>query len=155
MIPDEQTDDESPEPSKGMSFIRINELLYFVGNDDKQRLCVSKSMKKKIFRLGHDDRSHAGFHQCYEHISEVIYIRKLMRHLQKYIEYCLTCQVCQTKRHQTYRSLNSIQTPSICRHTIIIDFIMALPPSTEGYNCTLIITDKFIKRITIMSEKDT
>ena len=55
MIPDEQTDDESPEPSKGMSFIRINELLYFVGNDDKQRLCVPKLMKKKIFRLGHDD----------------------------------------------------------------------------------------------------
>ena len=87
-------DDESPELFKGMSFIRINELLYFVENDDKQRLCVSKLMKKKIFRLGHNDRSHAEFHQCYEHISEVIYIRKLMRHLQKYIEYCLTCQVC-------------------------------------------------------------
>ena len=148
------SDDESSEFSKRMSFIKINELLYFIGNDDKQRLCVSKLMKKKIFRLGHNDRSHAEFHQCYEHISEVIYIRKLMRHLQKYIEYCLTCQVCQTKRHQTYRSLNSIQTSLICRHTIIIDFIMALSSSIEDYNCTLIITDKFIKRITIMSEKD-
>ena len=32
---------------------------------------------------------------------------------------------------------------------------MTLLSSIKGYNCTLIITDKFIKRITIMLEKDT
>ena len=54
-----------------------------------------------------------------------------------------------------YRSLDSIQTPSICRHIIIINFIMTLLKSIEGYNCALTITDKFTKRITIMTGKDT
>ena len=73
-ISDDQTDDETLKSVKKVSFIKINELLYFMKNDSKQRLCILKSMKKKIFKLKHDDWSHAEYHHCYKHISEVIYI---------------------------------------------------------------------------------
>ena len=133
----------------------MGELLYHVGADGKQRLCIPNALENEIFRLAHDDRNHPGYHRTYEHIAEALYIRKLSRRLRKYVELCPVCLLAQTKRHKPYGSLEPIVTPPIVGHTITIDFIMALPMTKSNYNCALTVTCKFSKRVTILPGKDT
>ena len=140
---------------KEVQFIQQNGLLYYVKNDDYQeRLCISKALKKPIFKQAHDLHSHAGFHQAYSWILKSIYMRKLEKWLQRYIVHCSECQLNQTKWHLPNESLELIKTFRISFHTIIIDFILTLPLSKEGYNCALSVICKFSKWVTILTEKD-
>lgn len=58
-------------------------------------------------------------------------------------------------RHKPYGDLQPIINPPSPFYTVTIDFILALPESTEGFNCTLSVTDKFSKRITFVPGMDT
>lgn len=45
-----------------ISFKHRNDLLYNVEfNDDKERLCISTNLEKKIFQLMYDDHYHVDF----------------------------------------------------------------------------------------------
>ena len=56
---------------------------------------------------------------------------------------------------QPYRSLQPILVTARPFHTITIDFILALPRSTEDYDCVLSITDEFSKAVTLLPGKTT
>ena len=141
---------------KEVQFIWQNELLYYMKKDDYwERLCISKALKKPIFKQTHDLHLHADFHWAYSQISESIYMRKLEKWLQRYIVHCSECQLNQIKQHLSNRSLEPIKTSEISFYTIIIDFILTLPLSKEEYNCALSVTCKFSKWVTILTEKDT
>ena len=130
-----------------------NELIYHEGPSGKQRLCILRTIEQEIFKLAHDQWSHAGFYWTYEHISEAIYIRHLSRRLKRYIEHCHTCQVFQTKRHWLYEELRLLQNPRIPFHTMTINFILRLPQDNK-FNCAMSVTDKFSKAVTVLPGKE-
>ena len=139
-------------------FVLRHDLIYFMDEDGKERLCIPKALESHIFRLAHDECHHSGFHRTFHHISETLYLRKLTRHLQRYITHCPNCNLNQTKRHKPYGQLKPIQSPSIPFHTITLDFIVGLPLDGQppnDRNALLTITDKFSKRILLISGKDT
>ena len=141
--------------AKGLPFVMKEELLYEEDPDSgRSRLCIPKSVEQEVFRLAHDEQFHRGFHRTYHDIAEALYLRKLSKRLRRYILHCPSYAVTQTKRHTTYGSLQPIKTPNIPFHTITMDFILALPETTDGYDCILTITDKFSKKIYLIHGRE-
>ena len=81
-------------------------------------------------------------------------INKTNHQLWVYIKRCLNCSKNQTHHHKFYSDLQLILSLSISFHILAIDFILALSVSDEDYNVMLMITNKFIKRIQLISEKN-
>ena len=127
-----------------------DDLLYHKINN-KLRLCISKVLKKDIFKLTHDDNQHAELIRFYARIVESLYILKLFRKLRAYITHCSICQLNQTKRHRFYEELMSIICSTISFHTIAMNFILKI--SKKNYDTLLTIICKYSKRIAIISEK--
>ena len=119
------------------------------------RLCVSNSCVQTFFEVAHSGGNHPGFAKCYDIISRQWYIRGLTRQLREYLRHCPQCQLYQTPRHLPYGSLQPILTPPVPYHTLTIDFILALPKSSKGYDVLLSVTDKFSRKITLIPGKST
>ena len=52
-------------------------------------------------------------------------------------------------------SLQPIASPPMPFHTLAIDFVLALPKSTKGYDCLMSITCKFLRRVLLIPGKST
>ena len=136
-------------------FKHRNDLIYYIIEDGRERLCVSNFMKQKVFIMIHDLTHHDDFHRIYDKIAPSIYIRHLFKHFRIYIVHCSNCQLNQIKRHFIYGELIPMITSAISFHIITMNFIIALSEIKKKYNMLLTITCKFIKRILLISDKDT
>ena len=146
--------EEQDEQLVDIKFKHRNNLLYYINsNDERERLCISIAMKKKIFQMTHDSHHHVSFHWSYNRISRSLYIKHLNRWLKTYIAHCSECNLNQTKHHRLYESLQFIISSLISHHIIIINFIMMLLITKNDLNSLLMITCKFSKRILLLSEK--
>ena len=126
-----------------VNFELRDELIYYI--DEKYlRLCIFKSLKKKIFHMIHDDNHHFNTHRCFTKISKTMFIPQLLKKIYTYIKHCSACQMNQTKRHKSYDELMSVFIESQSFHTIIMNFIVDF---FDKYNCLLIIIDKFSRFI--------
>lgn len=151
MIPDDSVEDTKP----GVQFVKRQDLIYHIDPlDSRLRLCIPKALEGDVFAMAHDQHAHAGFHRSYERIRSCYYIRKMTKHLHRYIYHCQACQLTQTKRHKPYGELVPIQSPPVPFHTVTINFILALPETKEGFNAILSVTDKSSKRITLLPGRD-
>ena len=61
----------------------------------------------------------------------------------------------QIKRHTPYGALQPIQSPPAPFYTLMMDFIPALPKTKDGENMIFLVTDKYMKRVTLILGKDT
>ena len=138
-----------------MKFILKKNHIYFVFDDVTSRLCIPWFMKKIIFATTHDENHHCDFHRVYVRISEFLYIRHLVKKLKKYIKHCKKCIENQIVRHVLYDELHSIKSIALFFHIIIIDFIFVLSETLNDMNFVFNTTNKFFKRISLMSDKIT
>ena len=131
-----------------------DDFIYYVSddNDSKNRLCISASIKKKVFRIAHNLNSYEDFYRIYDRFVNLMFVKHLTKRFRVYIEHCLKCQFHQTKRHSLYELLQSINTLTIFFHTVIIDFILALLLIDE-YDCVMTVTCKFIKKFMTIFDK--
>ena len=80
----------------------------------------------------------------------------MSKHLRTYLHHCSKCFVYQTRRHQSYDSLQFIEKLLMLFHIIIIDFILALFIIIEiEYDFLMSMICKFSKRVTFVVEKST
>ena len=143
-----------------MSFVKENDLIYYIDQlTSIRRLCISENCVRKILDIAHDNE-HANYARTHDIIIRFWYIHELIKILRKYIQHCSKCLTCQIKRHKSYEFLQSIDSSSIFFHTIIMNFVLTL--SHEKANDIIIssdvmltVTDKFFKRILLMTKKST
>ena len=126
-----------------------NDLIYYIDFENR-RLCISNVMKKKVFKLMHDDNAHTSIHKCYNRLMKTLFIFRLSKKIRRYIEYCSNCQLTQIKRHRSYEKLMFIVSSSYFFHTIVMNFILTL---FENLNVVLTIIDKFSRRIIFIIDK--
>ena len=141
--------------SNDMNFVFKKNRLYYVSIEKIFRLCISWNKKKKVFHLIHDQNHHCEFHRIYVRAVEAVYIKHLTTRLRRYIRYCRQCQKKQTTKHVSYEQLISIKIMILFFHIVIIDFIVALPFSELKMNVVFIITDKYFKRVSMLSKMTT
>lgn len=142
-------------------FCRENDLIYrlegYASGDHAlipRRLCISKTVIKDILDTAHDS-NHGGFARCYERVASSYHVKNLANHFREYLRHCSACQVNQTRRHKPYDSLQPVLSSSISFHILTLDFVLALLKSRTGLDCMKSVTDKFSKRVTIVSGKIT
>ncbi len=132
-------------------------LIYHVNRSiEKKRLCISSECVSNILIIAHEQKQeHSDFEVTFEIISRSWYIRDLIKTLRFYIRNCSQCLQIQIRRHKLWESLQFIHSSSISFHTIIMNFVLELFKIKKEMNCVLSITDKFTKRIMLISEKFT
>lgn len=130
-------------------------LIYHI-NDiiDLRRLCVFQSCINHIFKIAHEN-DHSDFIRCFQIISRAWFIRNLSKQLRTYIKHCFECFILQIRKHSSYENLQSIESSSMSFHIITLNFILALFESLKHYDTIMFVTDKFIKRIILIFEKNT
>lgn len=134
----------------------ISDLIFHVDKiSGCQRLCIPSNLVKEILTAAHDSNDHPGFQRCYELVASSWYIHGLTRQLRDFIRHCPKCQILQTRRHASYGSLQPILSPPVPFHTITLDFILALPLSSESLDAIMSGTCKFTKAIQLIPGKST
>ena len=138
-----------------MNFIAKKFRILYASSNKIFRLCVPWKFEKKVYQLIHDSNHHCGFHRAYARASKAVYIRHLIERFRRYIRHCKQCLKVQIMRHAFYDELIFIKTMTFSFHIITIDFIVAFSIFESKMNAIFIITDKFFKRINIISKKTT
>ena len=116
-------------------------------------LCIPPSVALELLFIAHGE-GHPGFLHCHEIISRSWFIWGLTKLLRSFIRHYPQCLSLQTRRHALYNSLHPIQLPPVPFFTLILDFVLVLPMSKEGYNTLMSVTCKFSKRVTLIKGKD-
>jgi hypothetical protein len=132
-------------------------LIYHVNRStEEKRLCISFNCVSDILIIAHErEQDHSEFDVCFEIITRFWYIKELIKALCQYIRHCSQCLAIQTRRHKSYENLQSIHSSFVSFHTIIMNFVVELSKIKKKTNCVLSVTDKFTKRIMLISEKFT
>ena len=145
--------DLSTKTISASSFART--LIYHTNKlTELRKLCISNSCIEDIMKIAHDN-DHSEFFKCFEIISQAWYVRNLIKVLRQYINHCFECLILQIRRHKLWKSLQLIDSFSMSFHIITIDFILAMSLFIEHYNVIMFTIDKFTKRITLISKKNT
>ena len=71
-------------------------------------------------------------------------------HLRHYVErYILSCDVCQAAKSRqvdTARVPRPLPVPDTTWHSVSIDWVSGLPPTTRGHGAIMTVVDRFSKR---------
>ena len=150
------------ENNSNLFFIIDEDILYRKKISDEsilfilRRMCVSQFMIKKILTIVHDEfNEHTDFDHIYDRLINSWYTRSLFKELRNYLKHCSKCQINKIRRHKLYENLQSILFSSISFHTLAIDFVLILSCSHTTMNNRMSITDKFSKRVIIISDRNT
>lgn len=139
-------------------FCICNDLIYLIDYDKWEQLVMLKTLKK-VFKISYNLLNHQRFHQIFDKLTISMYFNwNAAKQFQKNIEHCLTCQLNQTKRHKSYRELNIIYSVFVSFNTIAMNFVITLSEiiyHDETVNTLLNVTDKYLKWILIISDKNT
>ena len=71
-----------------MNFVICDELIY---HKKRQRLCISISVDKNIFKLAHENNEYFEINRCYSRIFESLYVLHLSKKLPQYVTHCFNC----------------------------------------------------------------
>jgi hypothetical protein len=123
---------------------------------EEKRLCISSECVSNILVIAHERKQeHSDFEVTFEIISRSWYIRDLIKTLRFYIRNCSQCLQIQIRRHRSWKNLQSIHSSSIFFHIITMNFVLDLSKTKNEIDCVLSVTNKFTKRIMLISEKFT
>ena len=119
-------------------------LLFYDDAEKGQRLCIpdANGLLQVVFQKALDKAGHGTYARTHQRITQNLYIRQLPTMLKAYLRHCPACQINSTKRHNPFGVMQAITTPPTPFHTVAIDFVLALPKSTEGYNNITIINKR-------------
>lgn len=87
---------------------------------------------------------HSGGFVTYQRIKKLFHWPLMKQGIQKFVATCSVCQHAKTERVPCPGLLQPLVVPTQAWHTINLDFIEGLPKSA-GYNCILLVVDKFSK----------
>ena len=76
---------------RDLRFEKHNDLLYYIVDEERQRLCILEFMKQKMFQIVHDQSHHNEFYKTYDRLRYTMYIRHLNKRLRIYIAHCSQC----------------------------------------------------------------
>jgi len=108
-----------------------------------------------MFKIAYDDIDYSEYVWTHKRLIDLLYFYNLLKNLHKYIQHYSQCQLSQMLHYKSYNVLQSIITSSYSFYTLTINFILILSLSKlNKYNTIILITDKFSKDITLISDWD-
>ena len=117
-----------------------------------RRLCILISIKHEIFCFIYNQNQHFDVYRCYKQITNIFYVFRFFKKIQKNVKHCIQCQLTQIKRHFLYDKLNSIISSLTLFYIIIINFILIL---SNELNTLFIVICKYSKKKLIVEKNFT
>jgi len=134
--------------------IRDN-LIFYKDLKKESYLYILKSFYNRMFKIAYDDIDYSEYVWTHKRLIDLLYFYNLLKNLHKYIQHYSQCQLSQMLHYKSYNVLQSIITSSYSFYTLTINFILILSLSKSNkYNTIILITDKFSKAITLISDWD-
>lgn len=87
---------------------------------------------------------HSGFHVSYHRVKSLFKWPQLKNMVKVFVEQCTICQQAKSERVRYPGLLQPLPVPEFAWQVVTMDFIEGLPLS-HGYNCILVVVDKFSK----------
>ncbi|EPQ31343.1 uncharacterized protein PFL1_01527 [Pseudozyma flocculosa PF-1] len=129
--------------------IREGRLIRTGTNGLDNQICVPEALLPKVFSAAHD-LGHFGFAKSLLSIRESVFHPRLAEGLRSYIRHCPACR--RTKPPRAVGALDSARMLSATDrpfHTISVDVASGFPPSADGTDALLVVTDLFSKMILV------
>jgi len=106
----------------------------------------SKELQTKVLHQLHSSPlgGHSGFLVTYQRVSKLFYWPHMKTTIQQFVTNCTTCQQVKSGRIPYPGLLQPLPVPDQAWKIVTMDFIEGLPTSV-GFNCILVIVDKFSK----------
>ena len=147
---------QQPQANAAKLFYQIKtNLIYYKDPNPGGRLCIpgDKELFKQLFSQVHDEMGHVRYAQAHQQLSQGLYICHMAKLLRKYLHHCPKCQLQITPHHSPYKLLQPFILRPRLLYTIAIDFILALPTASEGFDSAMLVTNKYSKQVTFIAGK--
>lgn len=128
-----------------------NDLLY-EKKSEKLLLVVPKGMRYDIIRQAHDI-GHFGTKKTMEKLQEEFAFENMKKHVDHYINNCVTCILASRKKGKQEELLKPIPKEEAPFHTWHIDHVGPLPSTNKNYKYLFVIVDAFTKYTWIFATK--
>src|SRR5467141_3846821 len=152
-LSDIATPSDAPSSDPSMQWTRIGDgpLLYlgrpYVPNIDDLRLRVLQTFHDHI------TAGHFGQSKTYNLVSCEFFWPGLRKDIQAFVKSCVTCSRVKAPRHRPYGLLKQLPIPLRPWHSISMDFIEQLPPSS-AFTVILVVMDHLSKQVIFIPTDD-
>src|ERR1700722_13091269 len=132
-----------------------SKLLFFrEPQSDTERLCLPLACHQETLQMAHDNRSHVGIHRTYNYLRPQIFIHRLKRLVETYVNNCPICKLAKPSRQPPKGLMQPVLSPSRPLSVLCLDLITGLPLSTQGNDAVFTITDKFTKFVKTLTGRE-
>jgi hypothetical protein len=104
----------------------------------------NSTLRIKLIEAFHSSAvgGHSGVHATYQRIKKLFQWKGMKQELDSFVKQCVVCQQAKHERQHPSGLLQPLPILAGCWQDISMDFIEGLPIS-EGFNCILVVVDKF------------
>ena len=125
-------------------------MLYIVNQPGPDRLYILTKLTKQVLEYTHDRYTYRGIHRTFDRLRRSVYIPRMRKVIQAYIDRYPACQLSKPSRQLLYSQLYPVEAIPEPLYNLSIDFIVGLPLTPENHNTLITITDKFSKYVRLI-----
>ena len=115
----------------------------------QNRIVVPASLRTELLQSFHNSPTagHFGWARTLELVERQFWWPRLRDEVKAFVKACPSCQANKATNHRPFGLLNPLQIPDTRWHTVTMDFITDLPPTTAGHDAILVFVDKLTKYV--------
>ena len=113
-----------------------------------KRVLVPRTLVTSIVAMYHESEfyGHSGVLRTMALIKRDYVCSHLRHYVERYILSCDVCQAAKSGRVNTARVPRPLPVPDTKWHSVSIDWVSGLPPTTRGHDAIMTVVDRFSKR---------
>ena len=113
-----------------------------------KRVLVPRTLVTSIVAMYHESEfyGHSGVLRTMALIKRDYVCSHLRHYVERYILSCDVCQVAKSRRVDTARVPRPLPVPDTKWHSVSINWVSGLPPTTRGHDAIMTVVDRFSKR---------
>ena len=113
-------------------------------------LCIPTKLTKQVLEYIYDRHAYGGIYRTFDRLRGSVYIPRMRKVIQEYIDGCPACQLSKPSRQLLYSQLRPVEAVPEPLYDLSIDFIVGLPLTPDNYNALMTVTDKFSKYVRLI-----
>ncbi len=71
-----------------IDFELCDDLIYYFEKENCLRLCISRTIEKKVFKAIYNNNYYFGYYCCYTKINKTLFVSRALSKIRIYIKYC-------------------------------------------------------------------
>ena len=68
-------------------------LIYYFEKENRLRLCISRTIEKKIFKTVYNNNYYSDYYRCFTRVNKTLFISRALSKICIYVEHCSAYQI--------------------------------------------------------------